>query len=1173
MTRYRSLHVFVCAGHLALVLPALAAGQAASLLVDLNTTTYYDEPGRNAGIGDLKAAGDKLFFVANGDRAGGEMWVSDGSSAGTEILRDLCPGPCDGEVSLLGGLGDVMLALAQPGQNPFQHQLWRSDGTRPGTFVLTPPELIVQARTSADHSLWAFAGRSLYFVGCAYSGEGERQGCNLWRSNGTAAGTRFFRKVPNPVRWLLAAGDRLFYLTTDGQSSELWGTDGTAAGTVRLHRFETSFRPYAPAAVGSRLFFLARKEGEEVWTSDGTVAGTRALTAFPDDQPFGYADWLLSAGNRVYFVADDGQHGREIWQSDGTAAGTVRVTEIANDTPFSDDQPTFLAAAGDTVVFTATDGLVQSPRLWATSGTPESTAPLEISCGSCTLASGPAAAAGKILFLVEEGSGLELWTTDGTAAGTRRARELCAGSCSSNGPFVPWKNGVLIPLETYDRERGTALWWSDGTSAGTRPFVDPAGANPTIPVAEVGGAAYFYAWGDIQGLWVRDAAGATRPVRTFPRNGPGSAPRHLAAIGDRLVFTAGDGSGFDLWSSDGTAEGTLPFHLSDVDWNDATGMVPAAGLQFFQVGYIFSENELWRTDGTPQGTFKIADLQRQAALAPYRGALYFFDSGGIWKTDGTVGGTARVGTLPAALETVEVAATGPNGIYLKTVTIPYGTEFWFTNGTGPGTHPITDLRLLGVSGADPEFAAFGPHEYFSWGGLWRSDGTLGGTTQLAALPPGLSPTKLVAHQGALYFFTRGATFEGGLLLWRTDGTVPGTVQLGRFPGQDTYDFPVKLTPFAGKLFFNVDDGVHGIELWATDGTPAGTGLVRDLYPGPRSSKPNGLTVAGGRLFFAAGDDVHGIELWQSDGTAAGTRLVHDIGPQAVSSAPQELTVVGDTLYFTADDGITGREVWKLPLSASATCRPSSTRFCLSGGRYAVEAVWRDFQGGRGVGRAVSLTADTGYFWFFDPANVEVILKVLDGRGLNGHGWVFYGALSSVEYILTVTDTATGLTHRYINPIGQLASVADTSAFGPLGASAGQTVATTVSLPSPLVLAERRTAPAATGACAPSSARLCLGDGRFAVEIAWKDFQGNTGNGRAVELTRDTGWFWFFDPANVEVVLKVLDGRGLNGHHWVFYGALSSVEYTVTVTDTQTGEINTYRNPSGRLASMADTAAF
>ncbi len=75
------------------------------------------------------------------------------------------------------------------------------------------------------------------------------------------------------------------------------------------------------------------------------------------------------------------------------------------------------------------------------------------------------------------------------------------------------------------------------------------------------------------------------------------------------------------------------------------------------------------------------------------------------------------------------------------------------------------------------------------------------------------------------------------------------------------------------------------------------------------------------------------------------------------------------------------------------------------------------------------------------------------------------------------------------------------------------------------------------------------------------------------MTNDTGWFWFFDPANVEVMLKVLDGTALNGKHWVFYGALSSVEYTITVTDTQTGVQKIYKNPSGTLASVADTEAF
>lgn len=990
-------------------------------------------------------------------------------------------------------------------------------------------------------------------------------------------------EAPGYFLWLYAAGDRLYFLKQLDQGSDLWVTDGTAAGTVLLRRFDGYFSgPHAPASAGGRLFFLNKNDGDdEVWTSDGTVAGTRAVTNFPVTDPFGYAQWLKAVGNRVYFVADDGVHGREIWRTDGTAAGTMRLTELGNDSPYLGANPSFLAEVGGIVVFEAVDGLSSSRRLFTTHGTPESTAALEIACGGCELDPymGLIASEGKVFFLVEKGyNNVELWVTDGTAAGSRRARELCYG-CDST-PLRPWKGGVLFVIEQYQDEQ---IWISDGTPAGTRQFTQLAGTAELeydLEVEEIGGNAYFFARARTiespPSLWVRDTAGKTRPVFNFPVPEPTSEPGRLTAMGDHLLFTAWDGGpySFRLWSSAGTAETTGPVNLPEIPWYDATEMVRAGGLLFFQVGRSYEEHDLWRTDGTSQGTFVVAHLQAQAIMVPYQNALYFFKDRQIWKTNGTTQGTVKTGNLPTELEYVEAAATGPNGIYLKTVTSPYKTEFWFTDGTSAGTRQITNFDSPGVGGGDANFTILGSHVYFSWDfRLWRTDGTLAGTMALEGLPAYTIPTMLLAHQGALYFFTTDFSAVPALRLWRTDDTAAGMVELGLFPPQKTYDLPLDLSPFAGKLFFNVDDGVHGTELWATDGTPAGTALVHDLFPGPRSSKPTHFTVAGGRLFFAAGDDLHGIELWQSDGTAAGTHLVQDIAPQALSSIPDQLTVAGDTLFFTADDGVTGREIWTLPLSGSAACRPSSTRLCLGGGRYAVEAAWRDFQGHRGAGRAASLTADTGYFWFFDPSNVEVILKVLDGRGFNGHVWVYYGALSNVEYSLTVTDTETGLSHRYVNPSGQLASVGDVNAFGPLGASA-KAMTTSVASPSPLPLVNRRVvSAAATGVCAPSSTRLCLSGARFAVEIAWKDFAGHTGAGKAVELTGDTGWFWFFDAANVEVVLKVLDGTPLNGHHWVFYGALSNVEYTVTVTDTHTGEIKTYRNPSGRLASVADIGAF
>lgn len=1165
MARRRSLGTPVCLGLLSIFLPVLVVGQPASLLLDINQTAYDFPLPLPREVRDLRAVGNRLYF-----RTSAEIWVSDGTPAGTESL---CPGRCSSQPEFLGGLGRLMLWTAE--SPAFGRQLWRSDGSRPETFALTEPDLQVTPPTAFEgHLLSAFVGRSFYFVGC--SGAGAANDCDLWRTDGTVSGTRIFQEAPRGISWLQAAGDRLYYLEVAGRSADLWVTDGTAAGTVRLRHFEGEFRdfPRLPVAAGDRLFFQARSAGDEIWTSDGTAVGTRPVTNFAVDSPFWYGP--QPAGGRVYFIADDGVHGRELWRADGTAAGTVRFTDFAPEDPFLlTSDVSILGEVGGTVVFRASDGQ-RGLRLWTSRGTLQSTAPLAVPCEDCQIYpyTSLVQSGGRIFVVADRNHSIpELWVTDGTAAGSRKIWELCCGSVNA---LVPSAGGVLFSIGSQNEQ----IWFSNGTRAGTKPLTPlmDVADNP-LEVAEVGGDLYFLTEGETTGLWVRDARKETRPVRTFPISGPTSEPRLLGSSGNRLLFTAWDGTdSFGLWSSAGTPETTapliLPLSRPDVSWDDAREPVQAAGLLFFQIGPGNDRHELWRSDGTLQGTFPLASLLGQSVAVPFQGSLYFFDGREIWRTDGTIQGTIKTGDLPADLRSVEVAAPGPNGMYLKTVTEPGKSEFWLTDGTGAGTRQLTDLNASGVAGWEPEFTTVGSHVYFSWlDSLWKTDGTAAGTTALP-IPAGESATKLIAHQGALYFFTMGFfSADHDLRLWRTDGTTAGMVELARFPFQNTFLFPLKLTPFAGKLYFNVDDGVHGTELWATDGTPAGTALVRDVLPGPRSSSPIELTVGGGRLFFTADDLLHGQELWETDGTAAGTRLVQDIRPQVDSSALSQLTVAGDKLFFKADDGVTGEEVWVLPLAGTAACRSTSTRLCLGGGRYAVEAAWRDFQGRRGAGHAVPLTADTGYFWFFDPANVEAVLKVLDGRGANGHVWVFYGALSNVEYTLTVTDTQTGLARRYVNPSGVLASVGDTLAFGPHGASA-QAVAESVSRPSPLALVDRRVVPAAaTGSCAPSSTRLCLNGSRFAVEIAWKDFAGNQGAGQAVELTDDTGWFWFFDAANVEVVLKVLDGTPVNGHHWVFYGALSSVEYTVTVTDTQTGEINTYKNTSGRLASVADTRAF
>jgi phospholipase C len=113
-----------------------------------------------------------------------------------------------------------------------------------------------------------------------------------------------------------------------------------------------------------------------------------------------------------------------------------------------------------------------------------------------------------------------------------------------------------------------------------------------------------------------------------------------------------------------------------------------------------------------------------------------------------------------------------------------------------------------------------------------------------------------------------------------------------------------------------------------------------------------------------------------------------------------------------------------------------------------------------------------------------------------------------------------------------------------------------------------------GSCVTSDASLCLQNSRFQVLAQWTTSAGQSGGGHAVSLSADTGYFWFFDKSNVEMVLKVLDGCSLSSHFWVFAGGLTNVQTTITVTDTVTGDVKTYVNPQNTaFLPIQDTSAF
>lgn len=240
---------------------------------------------------------------------------------------------------------------------------------------------------------------------------------------------------------------------------------------------------------------------------------------------------------------------------------------------------------------------------------------------------------------------------------------------------------------------------------------------------------------------------------------------------------------------------------------------------------------------------------------------------------------------------------------------------------------------------------------------------------------------------------------------------------------------------------------------------------------------------------------------------------------------------------------------------------------LQDGRFEVRVDWRDFRGRRGDGRVAVVAGDgpvalrspdSSTLSFFGPNNWELLFKVLDGRQVNGHFWVFFATATNVAYTVTVTDTSCGTARTYRNPLGVAApAVTDDKAFVPCASPAPPS-------------------------CTEGPGVVCLGEGgRFQVRTQWRDFGGGTGFGRQVFLTepgvarsRSSGLFYFFSPTNWELLLKVLDGCDMNGYFWVFSCATTNVGYTVTVTDKQTGAVRTYENPLGRAAdALYDVQAF
>ena len=402
------------------------------------------------------------------------------------------------------------------------------------------------------------------------------------------------------------------------------------------------------------------------------------------------------------------------------------------------------------------------------------------------------------------------------------------------------------------------------------------------------------------------------------------------------------------------------------------------------------------------------------------------------------------------------------------------------------------------------------------------------------------PASVAAH-GAHQFVVTWIQFVGFFYPSRLLGSIvrsDGEILVDRFLVSDTEDPD---TPNAHW----VASGINGqiVSIWEA---------VRP--PGPGSGR-DGLRY---RVLDQAGAPLSPIEMLN------GFDSSNEGGVQVVNTAPGHFLAVWQSGSAASCaqpcslDGLDGHRAGIVGRRIEST----TSRLQLQQGRFILTLRWIDLQGASRLATAQALTGDTGFFHFGNPDNVELVVKVLDGRAVNGHFWIFVGGLTNVEYELLVVDTQTLESRRYFSEQGRLASFADTRMFAdevpvvgdlPLG-------------PSPILV------PGLADIC--TAGKLCLNEERFEVTVNWLDPRtGKSGVGHPVKLTADTGYFWFFRDANVELTLKVLDGRPVNGRFWVFYAGLSDVQYSIEVRDTVTGEIKSYLNLAFDLASVADTAAF
>ena len=304
----------------------------------------------------------------------------------------------------------------------------------------------------------------------------------------------------------------------------------------------------------------------------------------------------------------------------------------------------------------------------------------------------------------------------------------------------------------------------------------------------------------------------------------------------------------------------------------------------------------------------------------YQGEVYFSADDGtlgteLWKTDGTEQGTQLVKDIyqGEASSNPGIFVIFDELLYFRAEDESAGIELWRTDGTTAGTERFLDSNRGADHGAPRELTEFQGELYFSaddgniGSELYRTDGTVAGTYLVEDIYPGRrdsipgADSGLIEFAGWLYFSAHGVVNgqDTGIELYRTNGSVTELV-LDADMGTD-HSLPTQFTVFKNDLYFVVEVPIppfnvdYEAYLYRVDGE---TGEVEQFFAEPVDFREQ-LTVIGDTMYFAGGGEETGIEVYRTDGTVAGTQLVLDVFPGEDGSGPENFFAFGDKLFFSA----------------------------------------------------------------------------------------------------------------------------------------------------------------------------------------------------------------------------------------------------------------------------------